>query len=160
MESRYLITAAFVLVACAIAATRPTVPTAAEIAREINGGDHFVYVRGDDGDIAANASEIRLWIEATGVMSGVSVFISPAEANRDYNNPVYWSLANLRYGRNTVYKGGVLMGGSIQPGDYIVEIAARNGSLVERLQISGSPLKQSIAVTSPEKSGILFSMGQ
>jgi hypothetical protein len=131
-------------------------PSAKEIAREINGGDNYAFLRADDGDLVANKPQMRLWIEATGPMLGVSFFISPSDARRDYNDPRYWALSDRKFAMPNVYQGAVLAGRALDPGEYTVEIAARNGSFVQALAImhegggDSGPLVQRMALTRSE----------
>lgn len=101
--------------------------------RQMNGGSAFPYVKADvhDGD------KVKLWIgSAGGPTYNVSVFISPFEAGRDPNNPLYWSLSDNKQGYALVYEGAVLMGIALPAGKYYIEIAARNGTVVEVLTIA------------------------
>ena len=109
---------------------------AQEAADLMNGGDAYPYIYADPSDLKEGKESARVWIGSAGGPSYyVSIWISPAEANRDANNPLYWSLSKYKSGKPLVYKGAVQLGYEITPGDYFVEISARNGTVVERLNI-------------------------
>ena len=118
----------------------------ANVADLTNGGDAYPYVYADVSDLRGGKDMYRLWVGSAGGPSYyVSIWVSPAEANRDANDPNYWSLSRLKTGKQLIYKGSTLLGSEIEPGDYWVELSARNGTVIERLTIAGG--KQTIVLT-------------
>lgn len=96
----------------------------------------YPYLFADNTDIQTGKDSFRLWIgSAGGISCDVSIWISPAEVNRDASNPLYWSLRKYKAGKRLLYKEPVMLGQDIDPGDYIVEMSTRAGTVIEHLEI-------------------------
>ena len=103
-----------------------------EVHAVITGGDHYSYFMSDESDLRNRKKKIRLWIHGTGTLDGVSVWISPLGVG-DPNDPAYWSIGGAYFPR--VHKGGVLSGVALPPGQYRIDLLARNGLVVQSLTI-------------------------
>ena len=112
-----------------------TVHLAREIHLQNNGGEAYPYVIADKADLADGKDRIRLWLGAHGgEVYDLSIWISPAAANRDAHDPLYWSIGK-KWGSRLVYENPVLIDADLEPGDYFIEMSAKNGTVVERLTI-------------------------
>ena len=97
----------------------------------------YPYIFADKDDVKEAKGSLRLWVgSANGMSCDISIWISPAEANRDANNPLYWSLPQYKFGYKYLYEGSIKLGKDIGYGNYIVEMATSNGTVVEEFRIS------------------------
>jgi hypothetical protein len=107
--------------------------------------DGYPYMYADKGDLAEGKGAFRIWLASKGGIScDVSIWLSPAEAKRDANNPLYWSMPKYRIGKTFIYEGSVLIDNDIMNGEYIVELSTGNGTYIEYWEILNKV--QSIAV--------------
>ncbi len=114
-----------------------------EVEKYTVGGEAYPYVFADESDVRDGKDELRLWLgSAKGPTYYVAMWVSPAEAKRDPNDERYWSLPAYKDGKQVIYEGATLMGKTIKPGSYYIEMSARNGTVVERLDIADN--KQTI----------------
>lgn len=98
--------------------------------------DGYPYIFADKGDLKEGKSTFRLWLGSNGGMTcDLSVWFSPAEVNRDSNNPAYWSMPQYKIGRPYIHEGSTLLSKDIEPGSYIVEMATANGTVVEHFNV-------------------------
>src|ERR1700733_1270215 len=96
----------------------------------------YPYIYADKNDVAEVKGAFRLWLgSANGMSCDVSIWISPAEANRDPQNQFYWSLPQYRIGRQYIHEGSYILNRDIGIGNYIVEMATSNGTIIESFQI-------------------------
>lgn len=94
----------------------------------------FMYV--DKADLAEGKDKLRLWLgSAKGATYYVAIWVSPAEANRDAKDERYWSMRKYQSGHQIIYDGSTATDHDIPPGDYFIEMSARNGTVVERLTV-------------------------
>lgn len=98
--------------------------------------DGYPYIFADKDDLKEGKSTFRLWLGSNGGMTcDLSVWFSPTEANRDSNNSAYWSMPQYKIGRPYIHEGSTLLNKDIEVGNYIVEMATANGTVIEHFQI-------------------------
>src|ERR1700733_5509655 len=70
----------------------------------------YPYIYADKNDVAEVKGAFRLWLgSANGMSCDVSIWISPAEANRDPQNQFYWSLPQYRMPSSSFNKGSYIL---------------------------------------------------
>ena len=94
--------------------------------QQITGGDSFCYLTVDPA-ISNSVGGCALIMTATAPLREVNYWISPAEANRDSNNPLYSSVDRRKAFPFPVHEGTRRWDGMLKPGEYIVEYDATNG---------------------------------
>lgn len=135
-ETRQTVLVIAAMIAALIIVVGVALPIFAQrVAWELNGGDNYAYLRADRADIDNDRTKLRIWIEATGPMLNASIWISPYDANRDYNDERYYDFADESRAMSSavLYKGGFYTGRELPPGRYWVEITTRNGTVLEEL---------------------------
>jgi hypothetical protein len=104
----------------------------ADLEDKLTGGDNYVYVRGDQGDLNHRKDHVRTWICSTGRMYDVKVHPYPFGVD-DPDDPRYTS---IRFFSENPYVGvGCRWLGLVLPiGKYSFELDSRNGVLHQSLE--------------------------
>ena len=103
----------------------------AQLREELNGGTNYMYLHADQADLQNRAPRIRTWICTTGRMFDVAIHPFPFGAHRD--DPAYTSIGGAGFRHlNGCYWSGI----ALSPGKYAVELEARNGLVMQTLEIT------------------------
>jgi hypothetical protein len=121
-----------------------------EIAAMLTGGDNYCYYRAEIHNPSDLTAKLPLWIKCTGPLYNLNSWFSPWEAKGDPNNPLYWSLKTGQH-FTEIIPGGFISGLTLPAGAYRIEMSARNGTVIEMLEIKvdNEKLDQSILVFLP-----------
>lgn len=103
----------------------------------ITGGTNFTYV---EADVSAQVGSppfapLLMTTKGTGAVFEIRIWVSHLSANSDRNNPAYWEIGLGRYWSYLI-PGSILVGNGLRPGEYRVEIDAKNGHVIEDLKIA------------------------
>ena len=130
----------FILVSCSIIFSISDYFIRQNAIKSACSDESYPYIYADKSDLAEGKATFNLWLGSNkGNSCDVSIWISPAEANRDASNPLYWSLPQFKLGQQFLYEGSIKLNNKdIRPGNYIVELANRNGTVIENLDIEES----------------------
>jgi hypothetical protein len=122
----------------------------------LTGGDHYCYYRAELVSANDLTSKSPLWILWHGPIFNLGVWISPADS-KDANDPRYWSIGGQHF--SEVIPGGFRSGMALGPGKYRIEMSARNGTVIEILEIkpTNGVLTQSLQVYVPPNGKMLHS---
>jgi len=114
-----------------------------------SGGDSFSYLEADTEAPLSARTTASLLITTHGhyPVLAVRYWISELAANGDRNDQRYWSVG-IGGRQDYLLAGSNLIGNQIVPGEYRVEIDAKNGTVIEDLKISicNGRVDQSITV--------------
>ncbi|WP_374300769.1 hypothetical protein [Ferrovibrio sp.] len=102
----------------------------------LTGGDNYVYLRVDEGDLAARKEWLRTWICSTGHMFDVKIHPHPFGIN-SHNDPNYFSMRGPEY--SYVGTGCRLSPIPVRVGKFWIDFDARNGLIVQTLEIIAPP---------------------
>jgi hypothetical protein len=123
----------------------------------LTGGDHYCYYRAEIVSPDDLTSKSPLWVICDGPLYNLNVWFSPADSG-GANDPRYWSMSGSQhYGE--IIPGGFRAGMALGPGKYRIEMSARNGTVVEILEIKpiDGKLTQSLQVYVPPNGKMLHS---
>lgn len=103
-----------------------------EMETKLTGGDNYVYVRADEGDLQGRKDPVRTWICSTGHMFDVKIHPFPFGAVAD--DHAYVSIP----GAYDLYLGSGCrwLGIPLHPGKFSFELEARNGLLIQTFEIT------------------------
>lgn len=124
----------------------------AELERRLTGGDNYVYLFADSGQLQKRTNPARIWVCSTGLMFDVKAHLIPFGAQ--YPAPEYFSLPGAVLGN--VAAGCRWSPFSLPPGKYSIELDSRNGLAMETLKIiapEGGPFTQECSI---ERDGTQF----
>jgi hypothetical protein len=114
----------------------------------LTGGNHYCYYRAEFIDPKDTTSKSPLSVICDGPLYNLNVWFSPADSI-DANDPQYWSIGGQHF--SEIIPGGFRSGMAFAPGKYRIEMSARNGTVVEILEIKpvNGTLTQSLEVFVP-----------
>jgi hypothetical protein len=126
--------AAFALVGLLSAAAGMALSNRADnsLSEMLIGGNHYCFYRAELASPNEVTTKSPLWLVCDGPVYNLNVWFSPADA-ADANDPRYWSLSGQHYPE--AIPGGFRSGVALGVGKYRIEMSARNGTVVEILEI-------------------------
>jgi len=103
----------------------------AEMEMKLTGGQNYVYLKADERALRDRDTLVRLWICSTGHMFDVRIHPFPYKVNHDH--PDYGKFPG--FGTNYIGQGCRWAPNPLPPGKYSISLEARNGYLVQTLEI-------------------------
>lgn len=103
---------------------------------KLTGGSNYAYLVADPGDLKNRTAPVRAWVCATGNIFDLRIHPYPRSA-ADADDPAYSSiLGNFQL---TVLPGCMWAGIALPTGKLTVELLARNGLVLQQIEIATPP---------------------
>jgi hypothetical protein len=96
------------------------------------GGDNYCFYRAEIRDPWDLSRSLPLWINCSGPVYNLNTWIVPGAAS-DPNDPAYWSGVPQYFAE--ALPGGLRAGVAVKRQKYRIEMTARNGTVVENLDL-------------------------